>query len=103
MFIYPWPSQVNVFRQVLIDVNRFEGELQGDVTLAVRWILVDAKDEQVQKISTFRVTEPVARNPEDPYIALVAAESRAVSALSEEIAREILNRQSGQPEEKGPK
>jgi uncharacterized lipoprotein YmbA len=72
--------------QVGVDVVRFDGTLGGDVVLVVKWGLFEegGKKLLLGKRSTF--TEPTGGATYDAY---VAAESRAVSALSREIAEAI--------------
>ncbi len=72
-----------------MDVNRFEGKLGDSVHLIARWVVVDGKEEKVRMIRKSRITEPIKKDGENRFNALVAAESRAVATLAEEIAREI--------------
>jgi len=70
---------------VVVAVDRFDGTLDGDVTLDARWrILGKNGDEVAFSRSTF--TEKVAGSGYDP---MVAAMSRALVALSQEIATQI--------------
>ena len=86
--IYEVPSRQKrtlAFR-VGIDILRLEGQLGGDVELLSRWIISsgDGKKELVSKISRFLEST----NNED-YEAYVEAQSRALTALSKEIAAAI--------------
>jgi uncharacterized lipoprotein YmbA len=74
--------------QVGVEVMHFDGALGGDVTLDVKWGLFSEGGMKllVAKRSSFR--EPVGGAT---YEALIAAESRAVAALSREIAEAIRN------------
>jgi hypothetical protein len=76
---FPWTGTVQY--QVLIDVNRFDGPLGGDVVLDARWRIVgpDRKD-LVERRFAVREASGAATYP-----ALVAAMSRALGALSREI------------------
>ena len=78
--LFPWAGPVQY--QVLIDVNRFDGPLGGDLVLDARWRIVgpDRKDVADRR---FTVREPVG---EATYGAQVAAMSKALGALSREIA-----------------
>jgi len=78
--LFPWAGTVQY--QVLIDVNRFDGPLGGDLVLDARWRIVgpDRKDVVERR---FTAREPVGAAT---YGAQVAAMSRALGALSREIA-----------------
>jgi uncharacterized protein len=69
-----------------VEVVQFDGTLGGDVVLIVRWGLFGAEGKKllVGKRSTFKEGTGAAT-----YEAYVAAESRAVAALSREIAEAI--------------
>jgi uncharacterized protein len=75
--------------QVGVEVVQFDGTLGGDVVLIVKWGLFEREGKKLLlgKRSTFK--EPTGSAT---YEALVAAESRAVSALSREIAEAIRSR-----------
>ena len=75
--------------QVGVEVLQFDGALGGDGVLNVRWALFEAEGKKllVAKRSLFK--EPTGAAT---YEALVAAESRAVAALSREIAEAIRTR-----------
>ena len=72
--------------QVGVEVVQFDGTLGGDVVLIVKWGLFGegGKKLLIAKRSSFK--EPTGAAT---YEALVAAESRAVAALSREIAEAI--------------
>jgi len=75
--------------QVGVEVVQFEGVLGGDVVLNVRWGLFETEGKKLvlSKRSLFK--EPTSAAT---YEALVAAQSRAVAALSREIAEAIRSR-----------
>jgi uncharacterized protein len=75
--------------QVGVEVMQFDGTLGGDVVLIVKWGLFgeEGKKLLLARRSTFK--EPTGAAT---YEALVAAESRAVAALSREIAEAIRTR-----------
>ena len=75
--------------QVGVEVVQFDGVLGGDVVLNVRWGLFETESKKVvlSKRSLFK--EPTSAAT---YEALVAAQSRAVAALSREIAESIKTR-----------
>jgi uncharacterized lipoprotein YmbA len=75
--------------QVGVEVVQFDGTLGGEVVLIVKWGLFEADGKKliVAKRSSFK--EPTGAAT---YEALVAAQSRAVAALSREIAEAIRTR-----------
>jgi uncharacterized lipoprotein YmbA len=75
--------------QVAVEVVQFDGTLGGDVVLIAKWGLFEADGKKLLlgKGSTFK--EPTGAAT---YEALVAAESKAVAALSREIAEAIKSR-----------
>jgi uncharacterized lipoprotein YmbA len=75
--------------QVVVEVVQFDGTLGGEVVLIAKWGLFepDGKRLLMGKGSTFK--EPTGAAT---YEALVAAESKAVAALSREIAEAIKTR-----------
>ena len=80
-----WRGSHPVQYQVAVEVTRFEGAAGADVTLEARWrILGGDGKELVLRRST--VTEVVGA---PGYGALVAAMSRALGALSRDIATAI--------------
>jgi hypothetical protein len=80
---------VPVTLQVGVEVVQFDGTLGGEVVLNVKWGLFaeEGKKLLLAKRSSFK--EPTLTAS---YEALVAAQSRAVAALSREIALAILTR-----------
>jgi len=80
---------IHVPLQVGVEVVQFDGVLGGDVVLNVRWGLFETESKKVvlSKRSLFK--EPTSAAT---YEALVAAQSRAVAALSREIAESIKTR-----------
>jgi len=75
--------------QVGVEVVQFDGTLGGDVNLIAKWGLFQAEGKKLLlgKKSSFKESTGTAT-----YEALVAAESRAVAALSREIAEAIKTR-----------
>lgn len=79
-------AKLSVNLYVGVDVAQFDGTLGGDVVLSVKWGLITSEGGKlvVAKRSSFK--EPTGAAT---YEALVAAHSRAVAALSREIAEAI--------------
>jgi uncharacterized lipoprotein YmbA len=85
--MFPWPGIVAraIQYQVVVAVDRFDGSLDGNVTLDARWrILGKNGDELAFGRST--ITETVVGPGYDP---MVAAMSRTLVALGQELATEI--------------
>lgn len=84
--VYPWDRSAEIDWKIQIDVTHFEREADGSVILAARWRLIDEGERKTlhHDASTFREI------PDHSTVgALVAAMSRAVGALSSEIAAAI--------------
>ena len=83
--LLPWRGSHPVRYQVAVDVARFEGAAGADVTLEARWRILggDGKELALRRST---VTEGVGA---PGYGALVAAMSRALGALSRDIATAI--------------
>jgi uncharacterized lipoprotein YmbA len=85
--VFPWRGSVArlIEYQVVVAVVRFDGSPGRDVTLDTRWRIV-GKDAKEIVFRRSMITEPVSGSGFAP---LVAAMTRAISALGEEIAHEI--------------
>jgi len=75
--------------QVGVEVLQFDGSLGGDAVLNVKWGLFEAEGKKLLLARRSLFKEPTGAAT---YEALVAAESRAVAALSREIAKAIRSR-----------
>jgi len=84
--IFPFRGPEPIDYQVRVEVIRFDGNLGGDASLFVRWIVFGEDDKKIflTKKSAFK---EATGGPD--YKALVAAQSRTVEALSREIAGAI--------------
>jgi uncharacterized lipoprotein YmbA len=85
--MFPWRGLIgqSLRYQVVLAVVRFDGQLGGDVTLDTRWrVLGKNGDELSYGRST--LTEPAAGPGYDP---MIAAMSRTLVVLGQEIAAEI--------------
>jgi len=71
---------------VTVTVNRFDGQLGNTVWLNAAWSIRDLKAKKMLAVKTSVIQEKTAAQD---YAALVAAESRAIAALSREIAAEL--------------
>jgi uncharacterized lipoprotein YmbA len=86
VFVYPRLRPGSAKFQLTLDVIRFDGSLGGDVSLIVRWAILEGKERKVVTLRKSTIIEP---SGEKGYEALVAANSRALEKLSREIAEAI--------------
>jgi hypothetical protein len=86
--VYPWPSRTEIDLKVEIEVIRFAGQPSGDVALAARWRLSQGSGSEVLPMRLSSYSEPIGASSSE---ALVAAMSRALGALSRDIASAIAN------------
>jgi uncharacterized protein len=86
LYLYPWRVSVPIDYQVTLDVVRCDGRLGDAVWLEVRWSIFTGPEKKLLKTNRSSIREPVS-GPD--YAALVAAQSRALGQLSQEIAGAI--------------
>ena len=85
--LFPWNASAAIDYQVEVDVTRFDGRLGGNSTLEARWMAF--RSGRPKKLVASR--KVVFTEPADgrDYRALVASESRALEALSRDIAEAL--------------
>jgi uncharacterized lipoprotein YmbA len=83
---YPWGDRLDPAYRVALNVQQFDGALAGPAVLRVTWIVTGREGKTPLSVRKTEIQEPVSGRD---YDALVAAQSRAVAALSREIAEEI--------------
>jgi uncharacterized lipoprotein YmbA len=83
---YPWTDQFSPGFWIPLTVEQFDGRLGEHVVLNATWSVWRQKDTNEPVIKHSRIKEPV---PGKDYDALVAAQSRAIGALSRAIVEEI--------------
>lgn len=85
--VFPWERSVPITYQVIVEVTRFEGNADGNVSLMARWSVfgADGKKELLSRQSN--LTTPTGA-PRD-HTATVSAMSRSLADLSREIAAAI--------------
>jgi hypothetical protein len=88
VYSYPWPGSVDISCQINVDIICFEGIIGDAVTLQARWALVEKGLKKVLLSRKSSFNEPIGG---PGYKELVAAENRAIAALSLEIAEGIRN------------
>jgi uncharacterized lipoprotein YmbA len=86
IYLYPWRMSVPIDYQVVLDIVRCDGRLGDAAWLEVRWSLVGGPGKKLLKTNRSSIREPVSGAD---YPALVAAQSRALAKLSQEIAEAI--------------
>jgi hypothetical protein len=86
IYLYPWRMSVPIDYQVVLDVVRCDGRLGDAAWLEVRWSVFQGPEKKLLKSNRSSIREPVAGAD---YAALVAAQSRALAKLSQEIAEAI--------------
>lgn len=85
VFAYPESAGLVADYRLLVDFQRFDGTLGGEVALDALWTVVAANGDLAQS-GRVNIREPVAG---DSYAALVAAYSRGVSKVAGAIAADI--------------
>lgn len=80
---YPWYASTPIDYQVKVNVDRFESTGQGSAVLAAKWEICDPTDGRVLLASRSNISETLSSA--EPSAA-VAALSRALAALSHQIA-----------------
>lgn len=88
--IHPWPRATRLDYQVIVDVLRFDADAGGTVTLVSGWEIIRTDDGVVVERNRTTYTETAGTFD---YPAIVAAQSRAVQRLSNDIA--VTLRRSG--------
>ncbi len=84
--LYPWRNTVPIDFQVAVDVVRCDGRLGDAAWLETRWSIFQGSEKKLVKTMRSSISEPVTGAD---YSDLVAAESRALGRLSQEIAQAI--------------
>ncbi len=86
IYLYPWRQTVPIDYQVTVDVVRCDGRLGEAAWLEARWSIFKGPDKKLVRTMRSSIREPVTGAD---YGALVAAQSRTVAKLSQEIATAI--------------
>jgi uncharacterized protein len=86
IYLYPWRGSVPIGYQVVLEVVRCDGRLGEAAWLVARWSVFGGPEKKLLKMNRSSIREPVTGAD---YAALVAAQSRAVAKLSQEIAAAI--------------
>jgi len=84
-------TRENIFRpthRVVININRYDSRLSKEFLIDATWSIKDLDGNKPLLIRNSIIREPLATSN---YEGLVAAQSRALATLSEELAKAILN------------
>jgi uncharacterized lipoprotein YmbA len=87
IFMFPFTQAAPIDYRVAVEVVRFDGELGKNATLIARWTVVEEGEKKALKsVRRSSMTRPAEGKG---YEAMVAALSRTVEDLSQEIAETI--------------
>lgn len=86
IYLFPWRVSVPIEYQVVVDIVRCDGRLGDAVWLEARWSILKGSEKKLVKTMRSSIREPVTGTD---YAALVAAQSRALAKLSQEIVEAI--------------
>jgi len=84
--VYPWLTGTQVQYQVTVDITQLERMPEGKVILAARWNVLGDHGDNLLLVKSSRFSIPIESAG---YEAIASAESRAVEALSREIAAAV--------------
>jgi uncharacterized lipoprotein YmbA len=80
--VYPWKDQFSPTYRIKLNVEQFDGQFGTHVILDVTWSVAKQKDTNEPVVKNSLIKEPVST---EDYEAIVAAKSRALAVLSQEI------------------
>jgi uncharacterized lipoprotein YmbA len=80
---YPWRGDDGIRYQVTIDIRQFHGAADGNAVIEAGWRAYALPERKLAASRTFVDREPLAA---DGYQPLVAAQSRLLSRLADDIA-----------------
>jgi uncharacterized protein len=86
IYLFPWRQSVPIDYQVTVDVVRCDGRLGDAAWMETRWSIFKGPEKKLLKTMRSSISEPVTGAD---YSDLVAAQSRALAKLSQEIAAAI--------------
>jgi len=93
---FPWRRRPNFDYQIVVDVMRFDGDLEGEASLKVHYHIwaVGESEEAARQIGIWKSSFS-RQTRDDSYQALVSAMSELVGDLSREIAEKIKGASGG--------
>lgn len=80
---YPWQGDDGIRYQVTLDIRQLHGAADGHAVIEAGWRAYSLPDRKLKASRTFVDREPLAS---DGYASLVAAQSRLLSRLADDIA-----------------
>ncbi len=84
--VFPWNSRDMVEWQVVVDIDRFERQADGNVNLTARWKLVHFQSGEIVTAAKYdKVSTPVDQTLDNAVIAM----SSLLADLTAEIAARI--------------
>ena len=83
---YPWRGDDGLRYQVTLDIRQFHGAADGHAVIEAGWRAYALPERRIVASRTFTDREPLAA---DGYQPLVAAQSRLLSRLADEIAASL--------------
>ena len=83
VFTFPWRREARIRYQVVINVDRFDGEGRETAVLEAGWTIIDTDRHKILTKQKTAIREPAQGHG---YGALVEAHSRALAKLSRQIA-----------------
>jgi uncharacterized lipoprotein YmbA len=89
--VSPWPSYRKTDYQITIVVERFDGELGGEVVLRGLWNILDGEGEKELSRQVFEIK---ANTTDLTYQDMVEAMSRLAVQLTEQLADGIIDQES---------
>lgn len=84
--LYPWNSSIPVKYQLVVEIIQLDSQLDKDLFLAARWLVIDAKSAKTMIIKREEFRQPII--PRD-YSGLAKALSIVCASVSGEIAEAL--------------
>lgn len=82
--VYPWQGDDGITYQITLDIRQLHGAADGHAVIEAGWRAYSLPDRKLKASRTFVDREPLAA---DGYSSLVAAQSRLLSRLADDIAK----------------
>jgi uncharacterized lipoprotein YmbA len=82
--VYPWQGDDGIRYQVTLDIRQLHGTADGHAVIEAGWRAYSLPDRKLKTSRTFVDREPLAA---DGYASLVAAQSKLLSRLADDIAK----------------
>jgi len=83
---YPWEEPLSDPYRLYVSIDRFDGDLNGTVTLSGRWSLIDRREDRLVAAERFRYS---AKGPAEKTDDIVQTQSSLLERLSRRIASKI--------------